>query len=116
MGRLTGLPYFFTADAHEEEKEDIRVVRRARKEMQDAADAADDNEKEDLVKRSQLEIALRMQRQSKGHILRRTTASRNNRGKELVPLPPYQTVYAYLALTPRELAIIASNAREMEEM
>lgn len=116
MGRLTGLQYFFTAEAYEEEKEDIRVVRRARREMQDTADAEDDNEQEDLVKQSQLQIALRMQRQSKGHILRRTTASKSYRGGELVPLPPCTSIYAYLELTPRELAIIASNAQEMEEM
>lgn len=116
MGRLTGLAHFFTPEAYDEEKEDIRAVRRARKEKQDAGDTVDDKEQDDPVKQCQHEIARRMQRQSEGHILRRTTASRNFRGEELVPLPPCETFYAFLDLTPRELAIISANAKEMEDM
>lgn len=114
MGRLTGLPHFFTSDAYEEEKEDIRTLRRARKEMQDEAYMSDDNE-EDLVKFHQIEIAQRMQRQSQGHTLRRTTASLNFNGEELVALPPCETTYAYLNLTERELQIITANGEALEE-
>ncbi|KAF9472811.1 hypothetical protein BDN70DRAFT_818118 [Pholiota conissans] len=120
MGRLTGISHFFTRTAYEEEKEDIRALRRARKEMQDIADATDadaegDTEQEDLVKSLQIKIAQRMQRQSEGHILRRTTASRNDMGTELVPLPPCETHYVYLDLTKRELAIITANGENLEE-
>ncbi|KAF9470773.1 hypothetical protein BDN70DRAFT_939435 [Pholiota conissans] len=115
MGRLTGLECFSNTAAYHEEKEDLRELRRARKEMQDLGDTADDNE-QDFVKLCQIKIAQRMQHQSAGHIIRRTTASLNYKGEELVPLPPCETVYVYLDLTKRELKIITAIGQNLEEI
>ncbi|KAF9470036.1 hypothetical protein BDN70DRAFT_902436, partial [Pholiota conissans] len=114
MGRLTGIAHFLTLAAYEEEKEDIRTLRRARKEIPDDYDPLDEND-QDPIKLCQVIIAQRMQRQTSGHVLRRTIDSKNWRGKALVPLPPCETIYCYLDLTPRELTIITANGQSLKE-
>ena len=44
MGRLTGVPHFFTEEAHQEEKNDTNNLRRARKEL-----AQEDYDENDIV-------------------------------------------------------------------
>lgn len=114
MGRLTGIPHFLHEGAWEEEKEDMRSLRRARKELPDDYDPLEENE-QDPIKLCQVVIAQRMQQQSQGHILRRTLDSLNWKGKPLVRLPKCKTAYAYLDLTPRELKIITASGQSLKE-
>lgn len=116
MGRLTGIPFFLTSAAYEEEKEDTRTLRRAREGKSLSAD--DDAVEENVqgrVKVLQVAIAQRMHRQSEGQILRRTAESLDWEGNTLVPLPPCETIHAYLDLTPRELKIITANGQSLKE-
>lgn len=114
MGRLTGIAHFLSAEAYEEEKDDNRSLRRARKELPDDYDPLKEND-HDPIKLYQVTVARRMQRQFQGHILRRTIDSKNWLGKALVPLPPCNTIYANLNLTPRELRIITANGQALKE-
>lgn len=114
MGRLTGIPHFLTEYAWEEEKEDGRALRRARKEVPADHDPLEDNE-HDPVKLCQVTIAQRMQRQSAGHLLRRTVSSKDWQGNPLVALPECKIIHVTLDLTPRELEIITSNGQALKE-
>ncbi|KAF8951749.1 P-loop containing nucleoside triphosphate hydrolase protein, partial [Flammula alnicola] len=114
MGRLTGIPYFLTEAAFHDEKEDMRNLRRARKDLPDDYDPLEEND-EDPIKLCQVVIAQRMQQQSQGHILRRTIDSKNWKGKALVPLPPCTTIYGYLDLTAREVTIITANGQSLKD-
>lgn len=116
MGRLTGIPYFFTPEAWEEEKQDVRDLRQARKELPEEYDPLNDDDSDhDLVKLKQVEIARRMYGQSEGHVIRRTRNSLDWKGSPLIPLPPLKTEYAYLDLTERELRIITANGNSLQE-
>lgn len=114
MGRLTGIHHFLSEEAYEEEKEDLRSLRRARSELPKDYNPLEEND-QDPIKLCQVIIAQRMQRQFEGHILRRTTESKNWMGEALVPLPPCDTVYANLDLTPRELRVITLNGQALKE-
>ena len=114
MGRLTGISHFLTEYAWQEEKEDMRALRRARKESPDDHDPLEDND-EHPVKQCQLKIAERMKKQSAGHLLRRTVDSKDWKGNPLVTLPPCKIIHVTLDLTPRELEIITSNGQALKE-
>ena len=116
MGRLTGIPHFFTHEAWNEEKEDTRELRQARKELPENYDPLhDDDSERDLVKLKQVEIARRMHAKSEGHVIRRTRESLDYKGVPLIPLPPLTTEYVYLNLTERELAIITEHGSSLRE-
>lgn len=107
MGRLVGLPHFFTKEALVEERADAAELRRAKKEMpvdQDADIPDDDN----LVKRCQVEISLRHHAQFQGRVIRRTGASKRWDGSVLIQIPPYRSILAFLELTQREMDIISA--------
>lgn len=114
MGRLTGIPHFLSPAAYEEEKEDTRLLRRVKKDRPDDFDPMQEND-QDPIKLCQVVIAQRMQQQPQGHILRRKVGSKDWEGAVLVPLPPCETIYAYLDLTPRELKIITKNGQTLKE-
>ncbi|KJA15384.1 hypothetical protein HYPSUDRAFT_207935 [Hypholoma sublateritium FD-334 SS-4] len=116
MGRLTGIPHFFTLEAWNEEKEDARELRLARKERPDGYDPlTDDDSERDAVKLKQVEIARRMHERSEGHVIRRTRDSLDWKGTRLIPLPPLRTEYVYLDLTERELQIITDHGKSLQE-
>ncbi|KJA20680.1 hypothetical protein HYPSUDRAFT_203649 [Hypholoma sublateritium FD-334 SS-4] len=116
MGRLAGIPHFFTLEAWNEEKEDARELRLARKELPDDDNPLNDDDSErDVVKLKQVEIARRMHERSKGHVIRRTRDSLNWKGIRLIPLPPLRTEYVYLDLTERELQIITDHGKSLQE-
>lgn len=116
MGRLTGIPHFFTLEAWNEEKDDARELRLARKELPDSYDALyDDGSERDIVKLKQIEIARRMHERSEGHVIRRTRDSLDWKGTRLIPLPPLRTEYVYLNLTERELQIITDHGKSLQE-
>lgn len=114
ISRLTGIPHFFTEVAWEEEKDDMRALRRARKALPADYNPLEEND-QDPIKLCQVVIAQRMQLQSHGHVIRRTTESLNWQGKPLISLPECTTVHAYLDLTPRELKIITANGQSLQE-
>lgn len=116
MGRLTGIQHFFTQDAWNEEKEDARQLRLARRELPDSYDPLkDDDSERDVVKLKQVEIARRLHETSKGHVIRRTRDSLDWKGTHLIPLPPLRTEYVYLDLTERELRIITDHGSSLQE-
>lgn len=100
MGRLVGVPYFFTDDSVSQEKDDTAAVRRAKK--------LDDDGESLLVE--QVQAVKRLQSHLKGNFLRRTTDSLDNNGKPLLPLPPYKEILGILTLTERETEIIKERA------
>ena len=116
MGRLTGVPHFFTREAWIEEKEDSRELRQARRDLPDDYDPLyDDNSETDLYKLKQIDIARRMQERSEGRVIRRTRESLNWQGTCLIPLPPLKTEYVHLDLTERELQIITDHGKALQE-
>ena len=82
MGRLVGIPHFFTEAAWSEEKDDDAAVRRAKK--------LDNDGETQLAERVQ--AVKRLQGHLTGHFLRRTTDSFDYNAKPLLPLPPYKEV------------------------
>lgn len=102
MGRLIGIPHFFTAEAYEEEKQDIRDIR------QTAFDP-------ESMKLLQVQIAQRMNETCKGHIIRRTANSLDWKGDPLIALPPCHIIEAYLDLTEREADIINNSLSDLQD-
>jgi hypothetical protein len=100
MGRLVGMPYFFTEDAFSQEKEDTASVRKAKK-------LDDDGES---LQAEQVQAVRRLQSHLKGNFLRRTTKSLDNNRKPLLPLPPYKEILGTVTLTERETEIIQERA------
>ena len=119
MGRLTGVPHFFSEEAHREEKGDAMNLRKARKEqvVDDDSDNENGNERDDddPMKLCQYSIAQRMQGQFQGRVIRRTVESKDWQGQSLLKIPPYKSVHAILDLTERETALIAAKAEEVKD-
>lgn len=100
MGRLVGIPHFFTEDAFSQEKEDTAAFRRAK--------SLDDDGESLLAE--QVQAVKRLQGHLKGNFLRRTTESLDNKNNPLLPLPPYQEILGIVTLTERETGIIQDRA------
>jgi hypothetical protein len=115
MGRLTGMSHFFTEEAHQEEKNDISNLRKAKKE-QPEDDYDKEAEDDDPIKSCQNSIAQRMQARFEGRVIRRTIDSKDWKGNSLLNLPPYKAIHAILNLTERETAVIAKKAEEVKDM
>ena len=115
MGRLVGVPHFFTPDAHQEEKTDAARLRKAKKEMPEDYNPLEDDGEDDPVKACQVLIAQRMQGQFQGRVIRRTIDSKDWEGRMLLNLPPYRAQHAILDLTPREMAIISAKAEAVKD-
>lgn len=96
LGRLVGIPHFFSEVSFIEEKGDAARLRKAKK--------LDDDGETVLVE--QLQVVRRLQGHCKGHFLRRTTKSVDDRGVVLLPLPPYEEIIGVINLTQRETAIM----------
>ncbi|KAJ3564157.1 hypothetical protein NP233_g8477 [Leucocoprinus birnbaumii] len=96
MGRLIGLPYFFSELCVAEEREDNAMLRRAKK-------LNDDGES---LRAARVHITRRLHDLCKGHFLRRTTASLDWAGRTLLPLPPYIEIIGLLQLSEREMLIL----------
>ncbi|KAF9442094.1 P-loop containing nucleoside triphosphate hydrolase protein [Macrolepiota fuliginosa MF-IS2] len=100
LERLVGIPHFFDEASYIEEKADASALRKAKK-------LDDDGE---TALQTQLGIIRRLRGYCIGHFLRRTTASLNWEGKELLSLPPYEEIIGLINLTERETAIMAERA------
>jgi hypothetical protein len=114
VGRLTGVAHFFSEAAHQEEKNDVSNVRRAKKEVDDNSQMLDDDE-DDPIKLCQVSIAQRMQTQFQGRVIRRTIDSKDWKGRLLLNLPPYHAIHAILNLTEREMDIISEKAKKVKD-
>lgn len=102
MGRLLGIPSFLTTESMEDVRKDASDLRKAKK-LDDDGDA---------FRRVQIAAVKRIQNQFLGHILRRTTNSRNWKGKSLLKIPPYKEIIGVLTLTEREMEILAQRAKD----
>lgn len=100
MGRMVGVPHFFSELCFVEEKTDAASIRRAKK-------FDDDGE---TVLSEQLKAVKRLQTQLAGHFLRRNTDSLDWEGKPLLELPPCAEITGILTLTERETKIIQARA------
>lgn len=106
MGRLVGVPHFFTEESHAREKDIASDMRKARK-MDDDGEA---------LLAVQIMAVRESQAQLVGNFLRRTTESRTNLGALLIPLPPYVEIIGVITLTDREVAIIAKRKSAAQEL
>lgn len=111
MGRLVGLPYFFSQEAFGQERTDSSDIRRARS----SASAADVSSGDEEVQACQRLIAQRIQQQLDGHMLRRTTGSLNWKQEILINLPPYKEIAVVVKPTEREMTIISELADRVKE-
>jgi len=109
MGRLVGLPHFFTQAALDEEKNDSNDLRRAKVECAQEAGT------KDSLKHLQVVIALRMQTQFRGRIIRRHKESKDYEGKIIQPLPGCISKTLLLKLTDHEMEIVTELADEVKE-
>lgn len=100
MGRLVGIPHFFTEDSYSQEKEDTAAFRKAR--------SLDDDGESLLAE--QVQAVKRLQGHLKGNLLRRTTDSLDYNNNPLLPLPPYKEILGVVTLTERETGIIQDRA------
>jgi SNF2 family DNA or RNA helicase len=63
----------------------------------------------------QIRIVARLHKDFKGHMLRRTTNTKNSDGQVLLDIPPLNRIEVYLKLAPHEadiMAYLAENAKE----
>lgn len=88
MGRLVGIDFFFSQKAFDEEKDDMKELRRVKAASGEECDPFDVEEDEDGPTREiQAAIALRMQGQFEQRVLSRTKNSKNWLGESLIVLP-----------------------------
>jgi hypothetical protein len=104
MGRLTGIRYFFTSNAYEEQVSDNAKLRRAKVER-DEDPPTEDNDI-DPLKVVQVEISTRMARYFDNRVIRRVADSKDPGGNRLINLPPLIIIDGVLNLTEREKEIL----------
>jgi len=75
MGRLIGIPYFLSSEAHGNEKAEAAVLRKAKREVSGMQMDKDFTSKNPVICRIHINASLRMQRQFEGYIIWRTTQS-----------------------------------------
>jgi hypothetical protein len=116
MGRLIGIPYFLSPQAHDDEKADAAALRKAKKEVSEM-EMDDDNfpSENSVVRCIHVNASLRMQKQFEGRIIRRTTQSIDWQRKNLLDLPPINRIKAVVKLTDREMKIINMLAESAKE-
>lgn len=111
MGRLVGIPHFFSEEAFKEEKEDAAAQRKARKVLlEEEIYLEDDSPETRALRVLSVGVAVRMQKQFEGRIIRRTIDSKDWKGESLLRLPPYKQISGVLTLTPRESKIVQKLA------
>ncbi|KIJ45378.1 hypothetical protein M422DRAFT_251151, partial [Sphaerobolus stellatus SS14] len=108
MGRLCGIPYFFSQSAYESEKTFAGELRRAKA---DDAEEEGDGNVDSCIK----EECLRLQSCFDGCILRRMVTSKDSVGNPLVPLPECKRIIVPLRLTKWEMGIILRHSEEVKD-
>lgn len=132
MGRLCGIPYFLSEEAYNDEKQDAKNLRRAKKELaeiqaewpEDAKDGDSTEYKDDgkavevtenPLKLCQIQIAQTHQQRFDGRIIRRTINSRTWDNKPVLALPPCINILGVVELTQREkdiITVLSDNVKE----
>ncbi|TFK16560.1 hypothetical protein FA15DRAFT_607055, partial [Coprinopsis marcescibilis] len=111
MGRIIGLPYFYTRECFDQISADAAELRRARVEM--LGEVGGDN---DAVLECQVAASRRLQARFDGRLLRRTGDSLDPDGEPLMSLPPMTITDAVVNLTPRELQYAKLSAEALENI
>ncbi|KAF8869441.1 P-loop containing nucleoside triphosphate hydrolase protein [Infundibulicybe gibba] len=112
IGRIIGIPEFLEDRSAEDEKDDMRASRRAKRNMVVAKAESEEEQKEALnnLRLIHLSSIARMHKSFAGHIIRRTPDSKDYWGKCLLELPPCVVIHAILKLTDREMGVILTLA------
>ncbi|RXW14683.1 hypothetical protein EST38_g11168 [Candolleomyces aberdarensis] len=101
MGRLVGIPYFFTDMAYQDQVSDNSRLRRAKAER-DEEGQGEENDVADPLKMAQVEISTRMSAYFDNRVIRRVADSKDYDGKKLISLPLLTVIHGALNLTERE--------------
>jgi hypothetical protein len=104
MGRLTGIRYFFSTNAYNEQVSDNAKLRRAKLERDGDPPANEDDV--DPLKIVQVDISTRMARYFDNRVIRRVAKSKDPDGDSLINLPPLIVIDGVLNLTEREKEIL----------
>ncbi|RXW15947.1 hypothetical protein EST38_g9910 [Candolleomyces aberdarensis] len=104
MGRLLGIPYFFSELAREDQAADNAQLRRAK--IEKGGDPDSFTSEDDPVKVSQVEISKRLAAKFQNRVIRRIATSLDVDGNPLISLPPIRVVEGILHLTEREREIL----------
>lgn len=100
MGRLTGIPHFFTQQAQLDQAADNAKLRRARLEREENSSLLEQDT--DPVKQAQIDISKELSSKFEGRVIRRTAKSRNPQGRDLISLPKLTVIDGVLELRDRE--------------
>ncbi|RXW12331.1 hypothetical protein EST38_g13525, partial [Candolleomyces aberdarensis] len=104
MGRLTGIPYFFSDTSRTDQSSANAQLRRAKIERdQDFEEFTADN---DPVKLAQVDISKRLAAKFQNRVIRRVATSLDVNGSPLISLPPIDVIEGILHLTKREREIL----------
>lgn len=104
MGRLAGIPYFFSYQSYSNQTADNKTLRKAKTSM-----AREDDERDpdvDLLKDAQVEISLRLRNRFENRVIRRVGSSKDSNGKPLISLPPLTIIPGVLDLSEREKELL----------
>jgi TATA-binding protein-associated factor len=116
MGRLVGVDFFFSQKAFDEEKADMKELRRVKAASGEDCDPLNVEEDEDGSTREiQAAIALRMQGQFEQRVLRRTKDSKNWLGENLIVLPQLHEHTVLLRLRAFEQEIHSKLAERLRD-
>lgn len=119
MGRLVGIPFFFSDTAWEEEKSDAAKIRKAKvQRKEEGLHGNDDGEIEDdddPVQVCSQEAARRIQSQFENRFIRRSGSSLDYDGKPLLQLPNCTSISLDVKLSDREMDIMNTMASNMRE-
>jgi hypothetical protein len=116
MGRMVGIDFFFSQKAFDEEKADMKELRRAKAALGEDHDPLDVEEiADDPIRETQAAIALRMQGQFNQRVLRRTIDSKDWLGDNLITLPDLHEHTVLLQLQPFELEIHSKLSDQLRD-
>jgi len=116
MGRLVGIDFFFSQKAFDEEKADMKDLRRVKATSGEDCDPRDVEEDDDgSIQETQAVIALRIQGQFDQRVLRRTKDSKNWLGENLIVLPQLHKYTVLLRLQAFELEIHSKLAERLRD-
>ena len=104
MGRLVGIPYFFSSDTFSDQQQDAADLHWDKAEKSHMGK----DRQSDPVKLKQVESSHRMHSRFEGRLLRRTRESIGIDGNPLIQLPTCTIHYIIAKLTPRETKILES--------
>ncbi|KAJ8690094.1 hypothetical protein PTI98_012931 [Pleurotus ostreatus] len=103
MGRLINVPWFATDEAYQQERDDMKTIRRLSATKNRPAD-------QDGLQEARVQISTRIKNRFKGRILCRSPGTIGQDGKPLVNLPQKRRITLEIEPTPREKVIFEKNA------